>query len=160
MSTPETPQLAVGDLAPDFTLPRDGGSQVTLSDLRGHPVILYFYPKDDTPGCTLEAQDFTRLYPAFTQMGAEVFGISKDSVKKHEKFCQKHALSIPLLSDEASTVCEDFGVWKEKQMYGKTYLGIERTTFLIDAKGHIARIWPKVSVKDHAEEVLAATKEL
>ncbi len=159
-TAPEIASLTPGAMAPDFTLPRDGGENVHLQALRGKPVVLYFYPKDDTPGCTLEAQDFTRLLPDFAALGATVFGISKDSVKKHEKFCKKHGLGIALLSDEGGQVCETYGVWKEKQMYGKTYLGIERTTVLIDATGKIARIWPKVSVTGHAEDVLAATKEL
>ena len=150
---------AIADLAPDFTLPRDGGATVTLSALRPAPVVLYFYPKDDTSGCTKEALDFTAHLPAFTAAGAQVFGISKDDVKSHDKFVKKHALGIALLSDDAE-VCEAFGVWKEKSMYGKTYMGIERTTFLIDGAGHIARVWSKVKVDGHAEDVLAAVKAL
>ncbi len=149
----------VNDLAPDFTLPRDGGATVTLSALRPAPVVLYFYPKDDTPGCTKEALDFTAHMPAFAAAGALVFGVSKDDVKSHDKFVKKHALGIPLLSDTAE-VCEAFGVWKEKAMYGKTYMGIERTTVLIDGAGRIARIWAKVKVDGHAEDVLAAVKAL
>lgn len=149
-----------GALAPDFALPRDGGETLTLSALRPGKVVLYFYPKDDTPGCTLEAQDFTALLPAYTAAGVTVIGISKDSVAKHEKFCKKHGLSIILASDEQGHTCEDYGVWGEKSMYGKTYMGIERTTFLIDGEGRIARVWPKVSVKGHADEVLAAAKAL
>ncbi|MCF1710166.1 thioredoxin-dependent thiol peroxidase [Tabrizicola sp. J26] len=151
---------AIGDIAPDFTLPRDGGASITLSDLKPGKVVLYFYPKDDTPGCTLEAQDFTARLADFQAAGATVIGISKDSVKAHDKFCKKHGLQIVLASDEGGTTCEDYGVWVEKSMYGKTYMGIERTTFLIDGAGKIARVWPKVSVKGHADEVLAVVKAL
>jgi peroxiredoxin Q/BCP len=143
----------------DFTLPSTAG-EVTLSDLRGAPVVLFFYPRDDTSGCTRENEDFTALLPQFEAAGARVFGISKDSLASHEKFMKKKALGVPLLSDEGSEVCEDFGVWKEKKMYGKTFMGIERSTFLIDAEGRIAREWRKVKVPGHAEEVLAAVKAL
>jgi peroxiredoxin Q/BCP len=149
-----------GSTAPDFTLPRDGGSSITLSALRPGKVVLYFYPKDDTPGCTLEAQDFSARLDAFAAAGTTVIGISKDSAAKHDKFCKKHGLSIILASDEHGHTCEDYGVWVEKSMYGKTYMGIERTTFLIGADGRIARVWPKVSVKGHADEVLAAAQAL
>ena len=152
--------LTVADTAPDFTLPRDGGGTVTLSSFRPGKVVLYFYPKDDTPGCTLEAQDFTARAAAFAATGTTVIGVSKDSVKAHDKFCKKHGLQIILASDEAGTTCEDYGVWVEKSMYGKTYMGIERSTVLIDAAGRVARIWPKVSVKGHADEVLAAAQAL
>jgi thioredoxin-dependent peroxiredoxin len=152
--------LSTGSPAPDFTLPRDGGTLVTLSALRPGAVVLYFYPKDDTPGCTLEAQDFNARLPEFTAAGATVIGISKDSVKSHDKFCKKHGLSIILASDEGGHTCEDYGVWVEKSMYGKTYMGVERTTVLIDGAGTVARLWPKVSVKGHADEVLAAVKAL
>ena len=152
--------LSQGATAPDFTLPRDGGASVTLSALRPGKVGLYFYPTDDTPGCTLEAQDFTARLADFTAAGTTVIGISKDSVKAHDKFCKKHGLSIILASDEGGTTCEDYGVWLEKSMYGKTYMGIERTTFLIDGNGTIARVWNKVSVKGHADEVLAAAQAL
>lgn len=148
--------LELGTPAPDFTLPRDGGSDVTLSDLRGRKVVLYFYPKDNTPGCTTEALDFTALKPQFEAAGVTVFGISKDSVKKHENFCVKHDLSIPLLSDENGGVCEAYGVWAEKKMYGKTFWGIVRTTYLIDEEGKVAKVWPKVKVAGHAAEVLEA----
>ncbi len=150
--------LTIGTPAPDFTLPRDGGGTARLSALKGRKVILYFYPKDDTPGCTIEAIDFTRLSPEFDAAGATVIGLSKDSVKAHDKFCRKHGLGIILASDESGTTCEDYGVWREKSMYGKTYWGIERTTVLIDAAGNVARIWPKVTVAGHAEEVLAAAR--
>jgi len=152
--------LNKGDAAPDFTLPRDGGASVTLSALAPGKVVLYFYPKDDTPGCTTEALDFTRLGPEFAAVGAVVVGISKDSVKAHDKFCRKHGLGVILASDEQGDTCERYRVWVEKSMYGKTYMGIERTTFLIDGAGRIARIWPKVKVQGHAEEVLAAARAL
>jgi peroxiredoxin Q/BCP len=154
------PVIAEGQTAPDFTLPRDGGTDITLSALRPGKVVLYFYPKDDTPGCTLEAQDFTARMAEFQAAGTMVIGVSKDSVKAHDKFCRKHGLRIALASDEAGHTCEDYGVWVEKSMYGKTYMGVERTTFLIDGAGQIARIWPKVSVKGHADEVLAAARAL
>ncbi|MFN6978234.1 MAG: peroxiredoxin [Gemmobacter sp.] len=149
-----------GDLAPDFTLPRDGGGTVTLSALRPAPVVVYFYPRDDTPGCTTEALDFTARKAEFEAAGATVIGISKDSVASHDKFCRKHGLGIILASDENGTVCEDWGVWVEKAMYGKKYLGVERATFLVDGTGRIARAWPKVKVPGHADEVLAAVKAL
>lgn len=152
--------ITAGATAPDFTLPRDGGSDITLSALRPGKVVLYFYPKDDTPGCTLEAQDFTARIADFTAAGTTVIGVSKDSVKAHDKFCKKHGLSIILASDEAGHTCEDYGVWVEKSMYGKTYMGVERTTFLIDGTGTVAQVWNKVSVKGHADEVLAAAKAL
>ena len=150
--------LAAGTNAPDFTLPRDGDGTVSLSGLKGRKVVLYFYPKDDTPGCTIEAIDFTRLAPEFDAAGTTVIGLSKDSVKAHDKFCRKHGLGIILASDEGGTTCEDYGVWVEKSMYGKTYMGIERTTFLIGADGKIVRIWPKVKVEGHAQEVLDAAR--
>ncbi len=149
-----------GEIAPDFTLPRDGGGTVTLSALRPGKVVVYFYPKDDTPGCTTEALDFTRLKDAFAAAGTTVIGVSKDSVSAHDKFCRKHGLGIILASDEAGTVCEDWGVWVEKAMYGKKYFGVERSTFLIDGQGRVARAWPKVKVPGHADEVLAAAQAL
>ncbi|MDX5349800.1 MAG: peroxiredoxin [Paracoccaceae bacterium] len=152
--------ISEGTTAPDFTLPRDGGASVTLSALRPGKVVLYFYPKDDTPGCTLEAQDFNARLADFAAAGTTVIGISKDSVKSHDKFCKKHGLGIVLASDEGGTTCEDYGVWVEKSMYGKKYMGIERSTFLIDGAGTVARVWPKVSVKGHADEVLAAARAL
>lgn len=147
-------------LAPDFTLPSSAGSDVTLSQLRGNPVVLFFYPRDNTPGCTTENLDFTALYSDFSSLGCAVFGLSKDSLASHEKFISKKALSVPLLSDEHGQTCEDFGVWVEKKMYGKVFMGIERATFLIDAHGNIARSWRKVKVKDHAQEVLEALRSL
>jgi len=152
--------ISVGDTAPDFTLPREDGTMLTLSALRPGKVVLYFYPKDDTPGCTLEAQDFTARLADFSAAGATVIGVSKDSVKAHDKFCKKHGLGVVLVSDEDGHTCEDYGVWLEKSMYGKTYMGIERTTVLIDAAGRVARVWNKVSVKGHADEVLAAVQAL
>jgi thioredoxin-dependent peroxiredoxin len=156
----EPPMISAADTAPDFTLPRDGGGSVTLSALRPGKVVLYFYPKDDTPGCTLEAQDFNARLAEFQAAGTTVIGISKDSAKSHDKFCKKHGLGIVLASDENSTTCEDYGVWAEKSMYGKTYMGIQRATFLIDGSGKVAQVWPKVSVKGHADEVLAAARAL
>ncbi len=152
--------ITAGDTAPDFTLPRDGGGTVTLSAYRPGKVVVYFYPKDDTPGCTLEAQDFTARADQFAAAGTTVIGLSKDSVKAHDKFCKKHGLAVVLASDEAGQTCEDYGVWVEKSMYGKTYMGIERTTLLIDGAGRVAQVWNKVSVKGHADEVLAAATAL
>ena len=148
--------LSTGDMAPDFTIPRDGGGTVSLSALRPGRVVVYFYPKDDTSGCTLEARDFTDLGPEFAALGVTVIGISKDSVAAHDKFVKKHGLGVILASDEAGTTCEDYGVWVEKNMYGKTYMGIQRATFLIGADGRVEKVWPKVSAKGHAAEVLAA----
>ena len=152
--------IAQGQTAPDFTLPRDSGGSISLSGLRPGKVVLYFYPKDDTPGCTLEGQDFTARIADFAAAGTQVIGVSKDSVASHEKFCRKQGIGIALVSDEAGHTCEDYGVWLEKSMYGKTYMGIERTTVLIDGAGKVARVWNKVSVKGHADEVLAAAKAL
>ncbi len=146
--------------APDFTLPVTGGDTVTLSDLRGSAVVLFFYPRDDTSGCTKESIAFSGLKSEFDSAGVKVFGISKDSMTSHDKFVAKHDLTVPLLSDENGSACEDFGVWKEKSMYGKKFMGIERSTFLIDANGTIAREWRKVKVPGHAEEVLDAAKAL
>ena len=152
--------ISAGAIAPDFTLPRDGDGTVSLSALRPGKVVLYFYPKDDTPGCTLEAQDFNARLADFTTAGTTVIGVSKDSVKSHDKFCKKHGLGIVLASDETGTTSEDYGVWLEKSMYGKTYMGIERTTVLIDGSGKVARVWNKVKVQGHADEVLAAAQAL
>lgn len=155
MSTLET-----GQLAPTFTLPRDGGGTVSLADFSGKKVVLYFYPKDDTSGCTVEAIDFTALAGEFTKAGAVVVGMSPDPVKKHDKFITKHNLGIILASDEEKSVLGDYGVWVEKSMYGRKYMGVERTTVLIDGDGVIQKIWSKVKVPGHAEEVLAAVKAL
>lgn len=152
--------LNAGETAPDFSLPRDGGGEISLSALKGRKVVLYFYPKDDTPGCTLEGIDFTRLKDGFDAAGTVVIGMSKDSAKSHDKFCKKHGLGIILASDENGDTCERYGVWMEKSMYGKTYMGIQRATFLIGADGKIARVWPKVSVDGHAQDVLDAAKAL
>ncbi|GAB4266395.1 MAG: peroxiredoxin [Pararhodobacter sp.] len=152
--------MTEGDLAPDFTAPTQTGESLTLSALRGKPVVLYFYPRDDTPGCTTEARDFTALADQFAALGVAVIGVSKDSVEKHGKFAAKHGLGVTLVSDEETGICEAYGTWGEKKMYGKTVLGITRATFLIDAEGRIARIWPKVKVAGHAEEVLAAARAL
>jgi peroxiredoxin Q/BCP len=152
--------VAENETAPDFTLPRDGGETVTLSALRPAPVVLFFYPRDDTSGCTKENIAFSHLYQQFLDLGVQVFGISKDSVSSHEKFMAKKDLTVPLLSDENGTTCEDYGVWKEKKMYGKTFMGIERTTVLIDGNGKIVRAWPKVKVDGHAEDVLETAKSL
>ncbi|MBI1418400.1 MAG: thioredoxin-dependent thiol peroxidase [Limimaricola sp.] len=152
--------LAAGQTAPDFTLPRDGGETVSLSDLKGQVVVLYFYPKDDTPGCTTEALGFSAELAGFAASGATVLGVSKDSVKKHDKFRDKHGLKIALLSDEEGDVCERYGVWVEKSMYGKTYMGIERATFLIGKDGKLARVWRQVKVPGHVDEVLEAVRAL
>ena len=151
---------AVGDNAPDIALSRDGGDIVKLSDFAGKKVVLYFYPKDDTPGCTKEAIGFTESLDAFAALDAVILGVSKDSVKKHDKFAAKHDLKIALLSDEEGDVCERYGTWVEKKMYGKTYMGIERATYLIGADGKIAQVWRKVRVPGHVETVLEAAKAL
>lgn len=152
--------LQVGDPAPDFTLPATEEGSVTLSALRGRIVVLYFYPKDDTSGCTKEAQAFNGLRDSFAARDAVILGMSPDPLKKHEKFKEKYELGFPLIADEENGVLEAYGVWVEKSMYGRKYMGVERTTVLIDREGRIARIWPKVKVPGHAEEVLAAVKSL
>lgn len=152
--------LTVGDKAPDFTLPTDGGGNLSLKDLKGKKVVLYFYPKDDTPGCTTEAQGFRDAIKEFEKAGAVIVGASKDSVARHDKFKAKYDLPFHLVSDEEGTLCEACGVWVEKNMYGRKYMGIQRATFLIDEKGVVRETWPKVKVKEHAAEVLAAVKAL
>ncbi|GJE16724.1 peroxiredoxin [Methylobacterium marchantiae] len=152
--------LDIGDRAPAFTLPGAGGEEISLDALKGRKVVLYFYPKDDTSGCTLEAQGFNALGEAFGEAGAVVVGVSPDSVKSHDKFRSKYGLTFPLASDESKAMLEAYGVWVEKSMYGRKYMGVERTTVLIDGQGRIARIWPKVKVPGHAEEVLAAARAL
>ncbi len=152
--------LDIGSTAPDFTLPRDGGGTITLSGLRGNPVILYFYPKDDTSGCTQEAIEFSGLKPQFEKLGTKVIGMSPDPVKKHDKFKTKHELKVDLVADEDKSIIEAYGLWAEKSMYGRKYMGVERTTFLIDSDGKIAKVWNKVKVPGHAAEVLEATKAL
>jgi thioredoxin-dependent peroxiredoxin len=152
--------LVVGDKAPAFELPGNGGTIIASSAHLGAPLVLYFYPKDDTTGCTTEAIAFSQLLPEFRKVGAAVVGVSADSVKKHDNFVRKRDLTIALASDETTEISQRYGVWKEKSMYGRSYMGIERTTFLIDSEGRIARIWPKVKVAGHAEEVLAAVLAL
>ncbi|EJF82186.1 peroxiredoxin [Bartonella doshiae] len=145
-----------GSPAPNFDLPRDGGGRLCLSDLQGKPIVLYFYPKDDTSGCTNEAIDFTRLKTKFEEIGVVIIGVSPDSIEKHDKFKIKHGLDIILVSDEEKTTLQAYGVWIEKSMYGRKYMGVERSTFLIDSTGIIAEEWRKVNVSGHAENVLAA----
>lgn len=152
--------LEVGDKAPNFNLPTDGGGNISLKDLKGETVILYFYPKDDTPGCTKEACGFRDALPDFSKAKAKVIGVSKDPVKKHDKFKDKYDLTFPLASDEDGAVCEAYGTWVEKSMYGRKYMGIDRATFLIDGKGVIRAIWRKVKVPGHVDEVLKAAQEL
>jgi peroxiredoxin Q/BCP len=153
-------ELAIGDKAPAFTLPRDGGGSVSLSDFKGRKLVLYFYPRADTPGCTREAIDFTRLRPQFAKAGTEVLGVSADPVKAQDAFKKKHDLTVGLLSDETHKMLEAYGAWGKKSMYGKSFMGIVRMTLLIGPNGKIARIWPKVKVDGHADEVLAAAKAL
>jgi thioredoxin-dependent peroxiredoxin len=153
-------ELVEGELAPDFELPTDGGGRTHLQGLKGKPVVIYFYPKDDTSGCTAEAIDFNGLRAKFAAAGATVIGISPDSASSHDKFKRKHDLEIALAADPERSAIEAYGVWKEKSMYGRKYFGVERSTFLIDRNGRIARIWRKVKVPGHADEVLTATKAL
>ena len=153
-------ELRIGQPAPQFELPAGDGGHLTLSAFLGRPVVLYFYPKDDTTGCTAEAIDFSRLKPEFTKASTTVIGISPDSVKKHGKFKAKYDLSVDLAADEELSAIEAYGVWVEKTMYGRKYMGVERSTFLIGADGRIARIWRKVKVPGHAAEVLEAVKAL
>ncbi len=150
--------LDVGDNAPDFTLPTDGGGELTLSSLRGKKVVLYFYPKDMTPGCTTEAEGFRDAIRDFAKADTEIVGVSKDSVKRHDNFIAKHDLPFRLVSDADGAACEAFGVWIEKKNYGRTYMGIERSTFLIDEQGKIAEVWRKVRVKGHVDKVLEAAR--
>lgn len=150
----------ISEQAPDFTLPVTGGGEVTLSDLRGKPVVLFFYPRDDTPGCTTESIGFSANLSDFEAAGAKVFGISRDTMAKHDKFVAKHALTVPLLSDEQGDVTEAYGVWVEKNMYGKKSMGIERATYLIGADGKITQVWRKVKVPGHVEAVLEAARAL
>ncbi len=152
-----TQKLVAGHPAPDFTLPTDGGT-LTLSGLKGRKIVLYFYPKDDTSGCTREAIDFNRLKGDFAKAGTEIIGISPDSLTSHGKFKKKHGLDFPLAADEDKTALQAYGVWVEKSMYGRKYMGVERTTVLIGADGLVKRVWEKVKVPGHAEEVLAAAQ--
>ncbi|WP_193177703.1 peroxiredoxin [Oricola nitratireducens] len=153
-------QIVEGSPAPDFALPADGGSTLSLSAMNGKIVVLYFYPKDDTSGCTAEAIDFSRLKPDFEALDAVVVGMSPDSAAKHDKFKAKHDLSVTLVADEELKTLQDYGVWVEKSMYGRKYMGVERATFLIGKDGKIAKIWRKVKVSGHAEAVLDAVKTL
>ena len=149
-----------GQKAPDFTLPADDGTKVKLKDLKGNPVVLYFYPRDDTPGCTKEACAFRDRSKELKKLGAKVLGVSTDDVASHEKFRDKYQLNFPLLADVDHKVAEKYGAWREKNMYGKKSWGVQRSTFLIDAEGVVQKAWLKVSVDGHDEQVLAALKEL
>lgn len=151
--------LSIGDKAPDFSMPADGGNTVSLGDFKGRYLILYFYPKDDTPGCTKEAIGFSELKSDFQKLGAGILGVSKDTAAKHDKFIAKHELKVSLGSDEDGEMIERYGVWVEKNMYGKKYMGIERATYLIGPDSKILEIWRKVRVKDHVEAVLTALKK-
>ena len=153
-------KLEVGDKAPDFKAKTDGDGELSLQSLRGKKVVLYFYPKDDTPGCTKEAIAFSDQIREFEDAGAMVIGVSKDTVAKHEKFRDKYGLKVTLVSDEDNSICEKYGVWVEKNMYGRKYMGIERATFLIDAKGKVRNVWRKVKVPGHSDAVLSALKGL
>lgn len=152
--------LKAGDVAPDFILHRDGGGTVKLSEFSGKPVVLYFYPKDDTSGCTAQAVGFSESAGDFKAAGAEIIGVSPDSVKSHDKFREKHGLAIILGADEEKSAIDAYGVWAEKKMYGKSYMGVDRSTFLIGKDGKVARVWRGVKVPGHVEEVLAAVKAL
>lgn len=152
--------LNAGDPAPDFSLPADDGKSLSLSGYQGRKLVLYFYPKDDTPGCTTESCDFRDRVKDFNKIGVDVVGISRDSVASHQKFKKKYGLNFPLLSDESGEVCEKYGVWQEKSMMGKKYMGIVRSTFLIDEDGKIARIWRNVKVEGHADDVREAVREI
>jgi peroxiredoxin Q/BCP len=149
-----------GQRAPDFTLPADDGSRVKLSSLRGRPVVLYFYPKDDTPGCTREACAFRDLRPKLARLGAQVLGVSPDDAGRHARFRDKYQLNFPLLADVDHAVAEKYGAWREKTLYGKKSLGIQRSTYLIDSQGRVARVWKRVQVDGHDAQVLAALSEL
>ena len=153
-------KIAAGGKAPSFRLARDGGGEVSLAEFQGRKLALYFYPKADTSGCTIEAKDFSRLAAGFKRAGTAILGVSADPVPKLDKFKAKHGLTITLASDESHEMLKAYGVWAKKTLYGRSYMGILRNTYLIDADGRIARIWEKVKVTGHAEEVLAATKEL
>lgn len=152
--------VEIGDKAPSFTLPTDGGGKVSLKDFKGKPVVLYFYPKDDTSGCTAEACAFRDQLPDFSKLKTAVIGVSRDSAASHDKFKTKYQLPFPLASDEDGKVCEAYGVWAEKSMYGRKYMGIERSTFLIDGNGILRGVWRNVKVPGHVEAVLEAAKAL
>lgn len=151
-------ELKIGDKAPDFTRPTNGGGTLSLSDLQGKMAVLYFYPNDNTPGCTREAVDFSALKPEFSSLNTTIVGISKNSIKSHDNFITKHDLTITLLADEDTSMMQDYGVWKLKKLYGREYMGAERSTFLIDENAKIVELWRKVRVKDHAQVVLDAVK--
>jgi len=157
---PQASELAEGSRAPSFTLPRDGGARVSLADFIGRKLVIFFYPRANTPGCTREAMDFSRLANGFADSGTTVLGVSADPVKTQESFRAKHKLTVPLISDEKHEMLEAYGAWGEKSMYGKAFLGVLRTTVLVAPDGRIARIWRKVRVDGHAEEVLAAARDL
>lgn len=152
--------LNIGDTAPDFTLPTDGEESITLSALQGNPVVVYFYPKDDTPGCTKEACEFRDNMARLQKNGVTIIGISKDKPTKHDKFKEKYDLNFPLASDEDCKICEAYGSWIEKSMYGRKYMGIDRSTFLVDSKGKLVQVWRKVKVTGHVDAVLNAIDEL
>jgi peroxiredoxin Q/BCP len=149
-----------GKKAPDFSAPTDGGGKLKLSELRGKPVVLYFYPKDDTPGCTTEACGFRDATPDFKKLKAQVIGVSKDSVARHDKFKAKYKLPFPLVSDEDGKICDKYGTWIEKSLYGRKYMGIDRATFLIDKDGVVRKVWRKVKVAGHVNEVQEVLKAL
>ncbi|MES0809123.1 thioredoxin-dependent thiol peroxidase [Roseibium sp. SCPC15] len=153
-------ELAIGDTAPDFDLESDGGKRISLGALKGSPVVVYFYPKDNTPGCTKEAIAFSELIGEFDRLGVTIVGLSPDTAKKHDNFIAKHNLAVRLGADTEKQTAEAYGVWVERSMYGKKYMGVERSTFLVDAEGKIAQIWRKVKVAGHAEAVLEAVREL
>jgi thioredoxin-dependent peroxiredoxin len=152
--------IQTGDMAPEFSLPGDGGKTIALKELRGKKVVLYFYPKDDTSGCTLEAKSFNDLRADFSKANAEIIGVSPDSVPSHDKFKKKYDLGFALASDESKAMLDAYGVWAEKSMYGRKYMGVERTTVLIGTDGKVTHVWSKVKVPGHAEEVLAATRAI
>jgi len=152
--------LNVGDKAPDFSLSTDGNGELSLSSLKGKKVVLYFYPKDSTPGCTTQAQGFRDSIDDFASLNSVIVGASKDSIKRHDNFKAKQELNFPLVSDPEGTLCESYGVWQEKKLYGKVYMGIVRSTFIIDESGIIVKVWPKVKVKGHVDEVLETLKTL
>jgi peroxiredoxin Q/BCP len=156
-----TPRPDVGDTMPDIALEKPGGGHVKPSDFRGRKLVLFFYPKDDTPGCTIENKDFSSLAEEFDKAGVALLGVSKDSPAKHQKFAAKHRLAAPLASDaETDGLAEALGIWAEKSLYGRKYMGMERTTYLVDTDGRIVRVWRKVKVKGHADEVLAAARSI
>lgn len=161
--TTNTTSLEAGDMAPDFVLPTTGtsdGQTVSLKDLTDKPIVLFFYPKDDTPGCTKEAVGFSERLGEFEKAGVRVVGMSPDPIKKHVKFQEKHSIKVPLISDEEKMALSAFGIWVEKSMYGKKYMGVERSTFLIGSDGKILKVWRKVKVPGHVDEVLATVQEL